>query len=48
MRLTLRGQLVVVALVAVVTVLLGVTFSSASGREPLPDPPGGGPVVTSR
>jgi hypothetical protein len=39
---------VVVALVAVVTVLLGVTFSYASGRDPLPDPPGGRPVVTAR
>lgn len=48
MRLTLKGQLLVVLLVGVATLLLGVTISSASGREPLPDAPGGRPVVTSR
>lgn len=48
MRLTLKGRLVMAALVAVVTIMLGVTVSFASGKPPLPDPPGGRPQVTGR
>jgi hypothetical protein len=48
MRLTLRGQLLLVVLLAVVTILLGTVMSYASGREPLPDPPGSYTAVTSR
>lgn len=47
MKLTLKGQLLTVVLVGLLTVLLGVTVSFASGREPLPEPPQWRPGATS-
>lgn len=44
----LRDRLLVVAVVAVAVVLLGVTVSLASGREPLPEPPRWHSGVTAR
>lgn len=48
MKLTLRGQLVVLALIAVGTIVLGAVVSYASGLGPLPDPPQWRPGVTSQ
>lgn len=48
MKLTLRGQLLVLALIAVGTIVLGAVVSYASGMEPLPEPPQWHPGVTSR
>lgn len=47
MKLTLRGQLLVIALIALGTVALGVAVSYASGLAPLPEPPMWRPAVTS-
>lgn len=47
MKLTLRGQLLIIALVGIATVLLGVTLSYASGLAPLPEAPQWHPAVVS-
>lgn len=47
MKLTLRGKLALVALVAVTVITMGAVVSYACGLPPLPDPPGWRPAVTS-
>lgn len=44
----MRGQLVLIAVIALGTIALGVTVSYACGLAPLPEPPKWRPGVSSR